>query len=258
MVYGRIYKAEFPNGKLYVGATTLSIPERAGMHINSAKRGDSGCPVFFNAIRKYGTPEFIEICSVSSAEELDAAEREWIVSLGTMVPAGYNIKEGGRNGRHSEETKRKMSRSRTGKKMPPRTPEQCLNYRRMGSQNHNFGKPRSAETRKRIGDAQRGEKNHRYGASWDEEHILMCKEVQAGEKNGFYGKKHRDTTKDKMSDKKRKLLDKDVIEIRRIYTEDEITQKSIAKFYGVSQAVISRAINGKRRCYANKGVPQND
>lgn len=150
-----------------------------------------------------------------------------------------------------------MSLTRTGRKMPTRTPEQCRNYRRIGEQNGNFGKPRSSETRKKIGDAQRGEKNHRYGAEWDEEHILMFREAQAGEKNGFYGKKHKDTTKDKMSDNKRKLLDEDVIEIRRIYTEGEITQKSIAESYGVSQTVISRAINGKRRCYANKGVPQN-
>lgn len=92
MLYGRIYKAEFPNGKLYVGATTMTVDERAKIHILSAKRGDSGCPVFFNAIRKYGTPEFIELCSVSSAEELDAAELEWISFLDTMVPEGYNIK----------------------------------------------------------------------------------------------------------------------------------------------------------------------
>ncbi len=250
MVYGRIYRAEFSNGKMYVGATTIAVDERAKIHILSAKRGDSGCPAFYNAIRKYGTPEFTELCSVSSGKELDSEELEWISFLGTMVPEGYNIKEGGSNGRHSEETKRKMSLTRTGKKMPKRTTEQCRNYRRIGEQNGNFGKSRSSATRKKIGDAQRGEKNHRYGSKWDEEHILMFKEGQSGEGNGFYGNRHTDSSRDKMSSKKRKLSDKDVIMIKKIYSAGRSTQVELASTYGVDRSVISRAINGKRRCYA--------
>ncbi len=228
----------------------MTVDERAKIHILSAKRGDSGCPAFFNAIRKYGIPEFIELCSVYSEKELDASELEWISFLDTMVPEGYNIKEGGSNGRHSEETKRKMSSTRTGRKMPKRTPEQCLNYRRLGEQNGNFGKPRSFETRKKIGDAQRGEKNHRYRSKWDEEHILMFKEGQAGEGNGFYGNRHTDSSRDQMSSKKRKLSDKDVVMIKKIYSAGRSTQAELASTYGVDRSVISRAINGKRRCYA--------
>ena len=116
-IYGRIYKAEFPNGKLYVGATTRTLVKRANSHIYAAKRG-SGCPAFSNAVRKHGMPKFSELCVVFSREELDTAEVKWIESLDTMVPKGYNIKEGGSNGRHSEETKRKISLNHTGERHP--------------------------------------------------------------------------------------------------------------------------------------------
>lgn len=177
MVYGRIYKARFPNGKMYVGLTTIGLKTR-------------------------------------------------------------------------------VSKTRTGMKMPPRTPEQCLNYRRLGEQNANFGNPRSAETRQKIGDAQRGDKNHRFGVKWDEEHLVMFSERQLGEKNHFHGQKHTASAKDKMSAKKRKFSKEDVIEILRRSGEGE-TQKSIAKSYSVSPTTISRAINGKRRCYSNQGAVHN-
>lgn len=56
----------------------------------------------------------------------------------TLSPFGYNLKEGGRGGRHSGETREKMSQSRKGEK------------------NHMFGKKASEETREKLSAGHKG------------------------------------------------------------------------------------------------------
>lgn len=76
---------------------------------------------FSRAIEKYGWDNFEHIIWATdlTAEEADRAERLLIALFNTRdQDCGYNIAFGGDNHKHTEETKRKMSETRTGRKYP--------------------------------------------------------------------------------------------------------------------------------------------
>ena len=90
--YGYIYKYTSPSGKSYVGQTKVSLSDRAGSNGIDYKK----CPVFYNAIKKYGYKNFdVEILAEVKIEELDDAEKKYIHLFNTMIPNGYNVDEGG-------------------------------------------------------------------------------------------------------------------------------------------------------------------
>ncbi len=141
MVYGRIYRAEFPNGKMYVGATTLALRVRVANHVNRAKQGESRCPALFNALRKYGEPEFTEIDVAFSQEDLDEKECFYIKHYDTFPPNGYNIRGGGSRGKISEETKRKISAKNKGRVVSEETKKK-ISISRKGKGRGSFSKER--------------------------------------------------------------------------------------------------------------------
>jgi group I intron endonuclease len=100
------------NGKRYVGQTTTTLEERWRLHQKL-----KNCRLLHNAIQKYGSENFIveAICQPPSIELMNEFEAEYIKRYCTLVPNGYNLTEGGRVPRHSEETRRKMSESHKGK-----------------------------------------------------------------------------------------------------------------------------------------------
>lgn len=88
---------------------------------------------------------------------------------------------------HSEETKKKMSKSH------------------MGENNHFYGKHHTNETKRKIaeslGDKVKGKNNPFYGKHHTEETKRKLGEkakLRIGEKNGFYGKHHTEETKKKI------------------------------------------------------------
>jgi group I intron endonuclease len=87
------------NGKVYVGQTSKAFEERWRRHVNDALEGESGCPIFYRAIRKYG-PENFEIralCFAENCAEADFLEESFISRYDSTNPQkGYNIKPGGR------------------------------------------------------------------------------------------------------------------------------------------------------------------
>ncbi len=215
MVYGRIYKAEFPNGKLYVGLTTMSLKRRVWAHMSAAKKGKRDCPALRNAIRKYGKPKFTEICSASSKEDLDSLEKYWIAELGTLVPSGYNIKEGGNSGRHSEETKNKMRSTRradlslVGCKL---TPE----------------------------EASRAQALYASGEHTQNELAVMFGVGRGSLKNALYrGQNYKVRTK---------LTANDVIKIKELISEG-YTGKHVATLYRISASTVSNVLNSTLPCY---------
>ena len=101
------------NGKSYVGQTCQTPPEK--------RWGYNGCgykynQYFTNSIQKYGWDNFEhEIVKTNlTKEEADDLEKLLIQKLNSMAPNGYNLKEGGSNGKMSEESKKKMSESAKG------------------------------------------------------------------------------------------------------------------------------------------------
>ena len=145
------------DGKKYVGQT-CQIPEKRWKN----GLGYKGCVHFFNAIIKYGWDNFEHkiVYNSLTKEEADYFEDLMINSLNTTdYNYGYNIKNGGSIGKHSEETKIKISEARKGKP------------------SWNKGKTGiySEETRRKLSEAKKGKK-------FSEEHKRKMSEAKKGKK----------------------------------------------------------------------------
>jgi hypothetical protein len=117
----------------------------------------------------------------------------------------YNIKSGGSRGHQSEETKKKISDSNTGKR---RTPEQKL----------------------KISQSIAGEKNPHYG--------------KKGTLSQNYGKKHTNTTKEKRSKITKIIADQIRIEyVRGDISQKKLAEKYGISQTVVSDIVINRIWN---------------
>jgi len=113
----------------------LSPPERRWQHHLGLARRNNTRQFIHRAIRKYGESSFVftVLVPAESREELDSLEKQYIKSLNTLSPNGYNTAAGGQGasgtfseerrkkigeksrGRlHSEETRMKMSKSHLG------------------------------------------------------------------------------------------------------------------------------------------------
>lgn len=93
------------NGKVYIGQTIYTLAKRWAGHCSS----HSNCRALKAAIDKYGKENFIieEIGGANSFSELNYQEWFLIHQYNCVAPNGYNLKEGGGNGRYSEESKAK-------------------------------------------------------------------------------------------------------------------------------------------------------
>lgn len=122
------------DGRIYVGQTGMSLKERSGSNGHRYKN----CTKFYNAIQKYGWDSFehIIIQDNLTLDEANTLEAQLIQDYDS-INNGFNINLGGRNHEWTDEQRRQQS------------------LRMTGEQNPNWGKPRSAETRRKIGEANR-------------------------------------------------------------------------------------------------------
>lgn len=114
------------NNKKYVGQATCYLSngkdwgtqKRWEKHLYQAHTGKCECRLLEYAIRKYCKKSFlVDIVLECGLHEANQYEIEYIEKYNTLVPNGYNLMTGGENGRkHSDETKQRMSITRTGKK----------------------------------------------------------------------------------------------------------------------------------------------
>lgn len=121
-----IYKiTNIHNGKVYVGQTVNSLKRRFSQHCTKKQ----GCPYLINAISKYGRDSFViqllDVCD--TLDQANDQEKYYIKSYkSTERQFGYNIRDGGVNGKMGEvsaETRLKLSLSHKGKKRKPFTKE---------------------------------------------------------------------------------------------------------------------------------------
>ena len=99
----------------------------------------------------------------------------------------------------------------------------------------------SEEERKRRSERMKGENNYFYGKR-------LC-----GPANGHYGHKMKDHVKKELLKHRTKLTDKQVSEIKALYSMREYNQTELSKMYDVSLTQIHRIVHGKRR-RGNKNI----
>lgn len=116
-----IYKiTNIINNKIYIGQTKNTLKERKREYYNEYKWDTRNRPIIL-AMRKYGIENFIWSIvedNIFTSQELDEKERYYIKKFKSLCSQnGYNIELGGNStGKHSEETKKKISESQLGEK----------------------------------------------------------------------------------------------------------------------------------------------
>ena len=131
--------------KQYVGQTLCSDVETRWKQHKSPKCNTVG-RYLSSAYKKHGIDNFkFQIICVCFDEDCNIYEEEYIKKFNTLVPNGYNLREGGKNSRqHPESIKLRADKMR-------------------GPNNPNFGRIVSEDERKRQSVAMMGEKNPNYG-----------------------------------------------------------------------------------------------
>lgn len=162
----KLYVHISPSGKRYYGITCKNTEYRW----NNGK-GYKGNKHFTNAINKYAWENFEHIVLFDNLtkEEACLLEQMYIALYNTTnTKYGYNQSLGGEHGLHSEQSKKKLSESKKGKKNP------------------NYGKhfTFTEEHKRKISES-------RKGIQFTEEHKRNLSKNHAdvkGENNPFYGK----------------------------------------------------------------------
>lgn len=132
---GALYSIDFPNGKRYIGVTTLRASQRFRQHRADANRGTDS--LVHRALRAHGVDKclFRILVVADGRDYLAQLEQRAVEAFNTLTPNGYNCIPGGgigtkiyrmpeserakRRGRTaSPEARAKMSAARLGKKRP--------------------------------------------------------------------------------------------------------------------------------------------
>jgi group I intron endonuclease len=127
------------NDKVYVGQTWRTLHTRFYYHKNP---NDNHCKKMHRAFNKHGRDNFSIECIAVCSDQITADYLETLyIKEYDSIKNGYNIKDGGSAGKHSEESKKKISLSNIGKHNIPASEEkkkqisQSLKGRKM-SQEH--------------------------------------------------------------------------------------------------------------------------
>ncbi len=98
-------------GKVYIGQSIQEPNRRRLEHISSARYTDKSYH-FHNAIKKYSVEAFDwEVLDyANNLEHLNELEKKYIKEYNS-IEKGYNIRQGGDNKLHSEDSKKRMSKA---------------------------------------------------------------------------------------------------------------------------------------------------
>lgn len=182
---GRIYFIRcLITGMYYVGQTIQKLELRIAQH-KRRKTSEIG-----KAINELGWENFIYAVLEDNVpfELLNEREKFWIEYYDCVYPKGYNKTHGGQSVGclHSEDTRKKISDSKTGEKNPM-----------FGKIPWNKGIPRDDATRRKISEKLKGKNNPNYGKKRPEHSIAMTGENNPmfGKPSAFKGKHHTKATK---------------------------------------------------------------
>lgn len=213
---GYIYKIiNKINGMIYVGQTIQILEERWKQH----RKINSNCRYLKYAFKKYGIDKFeFKMICICFDEELDKFEVQYIKLFNSMVPNGYNLRNGGNSGRHHEETKKKISDTLKNKK------NMVVNI----SSNRKLGKPHNEETKQKISNSLKGRTD-----------IVRTKT------SNWIGKHHTEESKNKMSESHKIKITQYDLNNNIIQSFNSINEASIET--GIDRTVIGKCCKGIRK-----------
>ena len=209
------------NGKVYIGQTCQKPEYRWGKEGNGYKQ----CPLFYNAIQKYGWNNFEHIILKTglASDEANLMEKYYIKKFNSIDPKfGYNLSKGGDNREVQHYTSKKISdRLKQEWTNGTRDKEEWSIFMKEKWENPEYRKKQkearknlkitlSEEGRKRISEA-RKEYIKKYGTPTQgkghtEKTRKILSEQKKGEKNPMYGKHHTQEWKDMMKEKHSKKI----------------------------------------------------
>lgn len=152
-----VYIHIFPNEKLYVGTTQR---EKVELRWRVNGSGYHGQKFIWNAIQKYGWENIKhKVIECETPEEMWYLEKYLIAYYDTANPEkGYNLSTGGEYAmtgfHHKENSKRKMSNSHKGKKLPPHSEE--AKRKQSASMKGKNTEPKSEEFKRQVSISMKG------------------------------------------------------------------------------------------------------
>jgi group I intron endonuclease len=229
------------NNKVYVGQTWATLGWRwRGGH------GYKGCIYLYNAIKLYGKDKFYyEVLTFCATQEsADYWEDYFMKKFNSRNrDFGFNIRAAGSKGKHSEETKRKISIVKTG---TVHTEESRKNM----SEAQLNRDPPTEKTRKRMSDA-------RIGMVFTEEHCDNMSKANVGkhvgELNHMFGRTLPQETIEIIRSKTKLFTD----EIEKNICDDYVYGYIISELsikYACSMETIHRLLKRKKVIIRKKGV----
>ena len=150
-------------GKAYIGQTINKPEIRFNYHTSRLKKGTHDNEYLQRSFNKHGIDSFMfyTILKTDDIESLNLYEEQFIKILrATDRNFGYNIRPGGANSKHSEETKKKISLAGMGR---PKT-ENEINLLRERNKGNTYGRlakgiAKSEETKNKMSLAKQGVEN---------------------------------------------------------------------------------------------------
>lgn len=150
-------------GKAYIGQTINKPEIRFNYHTSRLKKGTHDNEYLQRSFNKHGIDsfEFYTILKTDDLKSLNLYEEQFIKILrATDRNFGYNIRPGGLNTKHSEETKRKISVAGTGRKLSAEHIMQIIER----NKGNTYGKlskgiAKSEETKNKMSLAKQGIEN---------------------------------------------------------------------------------------------------
>jgi group I intron endonuclease len=215
------------NGKMYIGKAN-NFDDRLKEHLKSSQV-DHPKYLIHRAIKKYGIDNFdINVFAIFDSEkEALLSEMYWIQYLKKQGIVLYNLTDGGdgvSGFKHSDETKKHWSETRTGKMT--------------GAKHPLYGKPRPEDVKNKSREKQLGRKIAPH---------IIAKIVASNT-----GKKRSQNICDMMSKTRlgegnpnSKLDWNKVSKIRDLLKSDKMTQDEIAKLFSITRTIVSRIKNNK-------------
>lgn len=174
---GYIYKITNKiDQKVYIGQTSRDLELRWKEH----KKKGSNCKYLKAAIQKHGIENFkFNLICISFDENLNSLEEEYIKKFNSLVPNGYNLRNGGNNGKLNEETKKKISE----------TLKFILNNKIKVKRT---GKSPSEETRKKVSEKLKGvkkneETKHKFSVAQMKGRVIVQYDLEGNKVNVFSG-----------------------------------------------------------------------